>query len=231
MRSLALIAFCMLTVISSFAQTRVVKGKLTTFNKYPVKNVSVESKKAGSTVMTDTLGQFELVCNEKDVILIKNDVFEAMNKKVSPDDQYITANLIFRDSKKNREIATGMGYISEDNLTFALAHMSYLNNDFCNYTDVYTLVAGKFSSVQIKPSEMGGKGIFIRGQKSLYGDNEAIYVVDGARVADISYVTPCDMASIDILKDGGAALYGSQAANGVVVIETKGYKQQQEANK
>jgi TonB-dependent SusC/RagA subfamily outer membrane receptor len=230
MRSFALIAFCMFTVISSFAQTRVVKGKLTTFNKYPVKNITVESKKAGSTVMTDTLGQFELVCNEKDVILIKNDVFEAMNKKVSPDDQYITANLIFRNSKKNREIATGMGYISEDNLTFALAHMSYLNNDFCNYTDVYTLVTGKFSSVQIKPSEMGGKGIFVRGQKSFYGDNEAIYVVDGARVADISYVNPCDMATIDILKDGGAALYGSQAANGVVVIETKGYKQQQEAN-
>ncbi len=230
MRSLALITLCMLTVISSFAQTRVVKGKLTTFNKYPVKNITVESKKAGSTVMTDTLGQFELVCNEKDVILIKNDVFEAMNKKVAPDDEYITANLIFRDSKKNREVATGMGYISEDNLTFALAHMSYLNNDFCNYTDVYTLVTGKFSSVQIKPSEMGGKGIFVRGQKSIYGDNEAIYVVDGARVADISYVNPCDMATIDILKDGGAALYGSQASNGVVVIETKGYKRQQEAN-
>ena len=219
-------AFCMLAVISSFAQTRVVKGKLTTFNKYPVKNVTVESKKAGSTVMTDSLGQFELVCNEKDVIQIKNDVFEAMSKKVSVDDEYVTANLIFRDSKKNRKIATGMGYISEENLTFALSHMSYENNNFCSYTDVFTLITGKFSSVQIKASEMGGQGIFIRGQKSLYGNNEAIYVVDGVRVADISFVTPCDMASIDILKDGGAALYGSQAANGVVVIETKGYKQQ-----
>ena len=226
MRSITLMAFCMLAVISSFAQTRVVKGKLTTFNKYPVKNVTVESKKAGSTVMTDSQGQFELVCNEKDVIQIKNDVFEAMNKKVSVDDEYVTANLIFRDSKKNRKIATGMGYISEENLTFALSHMSYENNDFCSYTDVFTLVTGKFSSVQIKASEMGGQGIFIRGQKSLYGNNEAIYVVDGVRVADISFVTPCDMASIDILKDGGAALYGSQAANGVVVIETKGYKQQ-----
>mgnify|MGYP001817699264 CR=1 FL=1 len=39
------------------------------------------------------------------------------------------------------------------------------------------------------------------------------------------------MASIDILKDGGAAMYGSQAANGVVVIETKGYKQQQSFEK
>ena len=56
----------MLTVISSFAQTRVVKGKLTTFNKYPVKNVAVESKKAGSTVMTDTLGQFDFQGYQKE---------------------------------------------------------------------------------------------------------------------------------------------------------------------
>ena len=52
-------------------------------------------------------------------------------------------------------------------------------------------------------------------------------MLDGTQVADVSFVNPCEMASIDILKDGGAAIYGSQAANGVVVIETKGYKQQQ----
>lgn len=230
MRSLALIAFCMLTVISSFAQTRVVKGKLTTFNKYPVKNIAVESKKAGSTVMTDTLGQFELVCNEKDVIQIKNNVFEAMNRKVVEDDEYITANLIFRDTKKNRQIATGMGYISQEHLTYAIAHMSHENNDFCSYSDVFSLITGKFTSVQVKASEMGGEGIFVRGQKSLLGDNEAIYIVNGARVTDITYLNPCDMASVNVLKDGGAALYGSQAANGVVVIETKGYKQQAESN-
>jgi len=230
MRSLALIAFCMLTVISSFAQTRVVKGKLTAFNTYPVKNIAVESKKAGSTVMTDTLGQFELVCNEKDVIQIKNDVFEAMNKKIVEDDQYITANLIFRDTKKNRQIATGMGYISHENLTYALSQMSHENNNFCSYSDVYSLITGKFTSVQVKASEMGGKGIFVRGQKSLLGDNEAIYMVDGARVADISFIFPCDIAAINILKDGGAALYGSQGANGVVVIETKGYFQRTGSN-
>jgi len=49
-------------------------------------------------------------------------------------------------------------------------------------------------------------------------------VVDGVRVNDISFVNPCEMVSIDILKDGGAALYGAQAANGVVVIETKGHQ-------
>ena len=226
MRSLALLVIGTLMVTVSFGQTRVIKGKLTTFNKYPVKNVTVESKKAGSTVMTDSLGQFELVCNEKDVIRIKTEVFEALSKKVDEDDNYISANLIFRNSKKNREIATGLGYISEDNLTFALAHLGNENNDFCSYTDVFSLVQGKFSGVQIKQSG-SGQGIFVRGPKSIYGDNQAIYVVDGVQVADVSFVNPCEMASIDILKDGGAAIYGSQAANGVVVIETKGYKQQQ----
>lgn len=225
MKTIALIASCLLFSLSSIAQTRVVKGKITTFNKYPVQNVEVASKKAKSTVMTDSLGQFEIVCNEKDVIQIKARVFQAMNKKVKADDDYVSANLIFRDSPQNREIATGLGYISHEQLTFALAHMADENNDFCNYSDVFSLVKGKFPGVLVKTNSMGTDGIFVRGDKSMYGDNEAIYVVDGVRVGDVSFINPCEMATIDILKDGGAALYGSQAANGVVVIETKGHRQ------
>jgi len=224
MKTIALISVCILFSLSSVAQTRVVKGKLITFNTYPVQNVEVASKKAKSTVMTDSLGQFEIVCNEKDVIMIKAKVFQSFNKKVKKDDDYISANLIFRNTPENREIATGLGYITHEQLTFALAHMADENNDFCNYTDVFSLVRGKFPGVQIKTNSLGTEGIFVRGDKSLYGDNEAIYVVDGVRVGDVSFVNPCEMATIDILKDGGAALYGSQAANGVVVIETKGHR-------
>ena len=99
------------------------------------------------------------------------------------------------------------------------------SSGFCNYSDVFTLLKGKFPGVTIKTNSMGTDGVFVRGDKSMLGDNEAIYVVDGVRVGDISFVNPCEMATIDVLKDGGAALYGSQAANGVVVIETKGHRQ------
>jgi TonB-dependent SusC/RagA subfamily outer membrane receptor len=225
MRTIAILTACLLFSVTTLAQTRVVKGKLTTFNQYPVQNVEVASKKAKSTVMTDSLGQFEIVCMEKDMIMIKAKVFQAMNQRVNADDTFISANLIFRDTPKNREIATGMGYVSHEQLTFALAHMADENNDFCNYTDVFTLIKGKFPGVQVKINSMGTDGIFVRGNKSMLGDNEAIYVVDGVRVSDISFVNPCEMATIDVLKDGGAALYGSQAANGVVVIETKGHRQ------
>jgi TonB-dependent SusC/RagA subfamily outer membrane receptor len=221
MRTRLLLAACLLVSIPSFAQTRVVRGKLTTFNRYPVQNVEVTSKKAKSTVTTDSLGQFELVCNEKDIIMIKAKVFQSLTRRVDADDKYISANLVFRDTPKNREIATGMRYITPEQLTFALAHLADENNDFCNYTDVFDIVRGKFPGVQVKSTSMG-QGIFVRGDKSMTGDNQAIYVVDGVRVNDISFINPCDMVSLDILKDGGAALYGSQAANGVVVIETKG---------
>ena len=221
MRTPLLLAACLLVSIPSFSQTRVVRGKLTTFNRYPVQNVEVMSKKAKSTVMTDSLGEFELVCNEKDIIMIKAKVFQALNKRVNDEDRYISANLIFRDTPKNREIATGMRYITPEQLTFALAHLADENNDFCNYTDVFDVVRGKFPGVQVK-STSSGQGIFVRGDKSMTGDNQAIYVVNGVRVNDISFINPCEMVSMDILKDGGAALYGSQAANGVVVIETKG---------
>lgn len=228
MKTITLIAACIFISFTAIGQTRVVKGKITTFNKYPVQNVEIASKKAQSTVMTDSLGQFEIVCNEKDVIMIKAKVFQALNKKVNEDDSFVEANLIFRDTPKNREIATGLGYITHEQLTFALAHLADQNNDFCNYTNVFDLVRGKFPGVQIRTSSMGGQGIFVRGDKSVTGDNEAIYVVDGIRVNDIQFINPCEMATIDILKDGGAALYGAQAANGVVVIETKGHRSTQQ---
>ena len=221
MKSIIIIALTIFFSVSSFAQTRVIRGRLTAFNRYPVENVEVGAKKAKSAVLTDSLGEFSLVCEEKDVIQIRGKVFQRMTRRVQPDDEYIRANLIFRDTPKNRQIATGMGYLSEETLAYALTHLEDENNDFCNYTDVFSLIRGKFPGVQVRASSAGGEGVFIRGQKSLLEDTEAIYVVDGVQVSDINFVNPCEMVSIDILKDAGAAIYGSQSANGVVVIETK----------
>ena len=222
MKSTLLIAVSLLFSMQAFSQTKVVRGVLTAFNKYPVANVEVTAKKAKTSVNTNGKGEFQLVCKEKDVLVIKSDVFTPMNQRVGNKDEYFKLNLIFRDTPSNREIATGKGYLKEDQLTYALSNLEAENNDFCNYTDVMSLLRGKFSGVEIKSSESGGEGVYVRGTKSIEGSNEAIYVVDGMEVADISFVNPCEMKSINVLKDGAAAIYGSRGANGVVVIETKG---------
>jgi len=225
MRTLTIISICLLMTLPAFSQTRVVKGEITTFNHYPVQNVEVASKKAKSVVMTDSLGQFELVCSEKDMIMIKTKGFESLNKRVNPEDDFVSANLIFKDSKKNREIVTGSGYIKPDQLSYALANLSHENNNFCNYPEIFSLLRANFPEVQEIGGVGGTQGVYVRGQKSLSSNaqNEAVYDVDGMIVSDISFVVPCDIASINILKSGGTTIYGTQAVNGVVIIKTKGF--------
>ncbi len=224
MKTPVLIIVCLLMALPAFSQTRVVKGKITTFNQYPVQNVEVVSKKTKSAVKTDSLGQFELVCAEKDVILINTKGFNSFDKRVSPNDDYVSANLIFKDSKKNRELVTSLGYIKPDELSYALANLSAENNDFCNYSDIFTLLRTNFPELQQTGGAGGAQGVYVRGQKSMSAGakNEAVYEVDGMIVTDISFVIPCNIASIKIMKSGGTAVYGTQAVNGVIIIKTKG---------
>jgi outer membrane receptor for ferrienterochelin and colicin len=60
---------------------------------------------------------------------------------------------------------------------------------------------------------------------TFYLETEAVYEIDGMGTKDISFVNPCQIAKIEIMKGGGTAVYGTQAVNGVVVIKTKGHKQ------
>lgn len=212
-------AFLFITSVLS-AQNRVVYGKLTAYNQYPLQNVEVKAKNSKAAVKSDSLGQFSIVCEEKDVIKIKAKAFKSCTRKVGPDTDSITINLIFIDSKSNRELATGYGYISQQDLIYAMNHLEQENNEFCNYDNIFDLVRGRFPGVTVNRSQMGG-AIYIRGATSINMSNEALYVVDGGITNSIEWIHPCEIRTIDVIKDGMAAIYGSRGANGVVIIETK----------
>jgi TonB-dependent SusC/RagA subfamily outer membrane receptor len=199
------------------AQEHVVYGKITAYNQYPIQNVEVLSKKSKSAVKTDSLGMFSIVCSEKDVVKINTKVFKTVSRKINKDTDSLFINLIFIDTQANREIATGYGYISEADLTFAASHLEQENNDFCSYSSVYDLLQGRFSGVAVS-----GNVVYVRGgTNSLNLSSEALYVVDGTVSGTIAWLNPCDIVSVDVLKDGATAIYGARGANGVVVFETK----------
>ena len=203
--------------LSSFvlAQNKVVYGKLTTFNTYPVQNVEVTAKKAKTTVMSDSLGQFSIVCFENDIIRIRPKTFKPVNKKVRPDTDSLFINLLFIDSKSNRELAVGYGYINEEDLIYAASHLEQENNDFCNYANIFDLIKGRFSGVTVS-----GSNVYIRGSGSFTGQIRALYILNGIETSTIDWISPCQIKSIDILKDSNAAIYGSRGGNGVVIINT-----------
>jgi TonB-dependent SusC/RagA subfamily outer membrane receptor len=205
-----------LFIVSIHAQNRVIHGKLTVFNTYPVRNVEVFAKKAKTSTMTDSLGRFSIVCNDNDIIRIKPKAFKPVNKRITPKTDSLNINLYFIDNKTNREIATGYGYINKNDLLYGVNHLQQENNDFCNYANIFDLIKGRFSGVTVSNGR-----VYIRGSSSFTGQTQAVFIVNGVEVQSIDWITPCQVASIDILKDTAAAIYGTRGGNGVVVIQTK----------
>ncbi len=205
-----------LLTTSVFAQNRVVHGKFTLFNTYPAQNVEVIAKKAKKTVKTDSLGQFSIECAKKDIIRIKSKIFRPINQRIEPDTDSLLINLLFIDTKSNRELAVGYGNISEKDLIYAVNHLEQQNNDFCNYTNIFDLIKGRFSGVTVS-----GGNIYIRGSGSFSGQTQALYIINGVSSSSIDWIQPCQIKSIDILKDSNAAIYGARGGNGVVLIQTR----------
>jgi len=179
--------------------------------------VLVSAKKSKATITTDSLGQFDIVCFEKDVIKISPKIFETVTRKVNPNTDSLDINLIFIDSKANREKAVGYGYMNEADLMYAVDHLEDENNDFCSYNNIFELVQGKLAGVTVSSGQF-----FIRsGKDSFSGPSNALVVVDGVPSESVEWISPCQVRSVDVLKDSNAAIYGARGGNGVILIELK----------
>ena len=165
--------------------------------------------------MSDSLGQFSIVCMEKDVIKVSPRAFKAKKKKVHADTDSVHLNLEFIDSEENREIAVGYGYINEKDLSFGVSHMENENDRFCSYSNIYDLIQGQLAGVTVQ-----GRNVYVRGgTNSLSLSTNALYVVDDQTTSSIDWIQPCQVKSINVLKDGNAAIYGARGGNGVILIE------------
>ncbi len=90
-------------------------------------------------------------------------------------------------------------------------------------SNVQSLLQGRAAGVTVGTSGVPGAGANVRIHGySTFGNNEPLYVVDGARVGSITELNPNDIESMQVLKDASAAsIYGSAAAGGVIVITTR----------
>ncbi len=126
-------------------------------------------------------------------------------------------------------VVVGYGTVRRGDLTTSVASVATGDLDQRPITTTSSAIQGKAAGVMVtQPGGAPGGGMIvrIRGASSLASSNDPLYVVDGVPVGEgeyaISYLSPNDIASMDILKDASAAaIYGSRAANGVVLITTK----------
>lgn len=122
-------------------------------------------------------------------------------------------------------VVIGYGSVKRKDVTTAISSVSTKDLDQRPIVNVAQAIQGKAAGVAVmQPSGTPGAemAIRVRGTTSYNGSNDPLYVVDGVPVDNIKFLSPNDIASLQILKDASsAAIYGSRAANGVILITTK----------
>ena len=123
-----------------------------------------------------------------------------------------------------QEEEVGIGYetIRKDQNTYSVERVTPDEKQMSGYRSIIDYLRGRVPGLMIGATDgTTMPSITIRGKNSINSGTQPLFIVDGAPYEDIMWVNPHDVASVDVLKDGSAAIYGSRGANGVIIISTK----------
>ncbi|MBR4809860.1 MAG: TonB-dependent receptor [Bacteroidales bacterium] len=225
-----LIVFVMLLLgATAFAQKRTVTGTVTDNLGYPVIGMMVleEGTQNGSATGSD--GRYSItVASENPVLVFDALGYETVREAVG-DRSVIDVTVSEEALMLDAVVAIGYGSVRKKDLTTAVSVVSTEDVSLRPITEASGLIQGKVAGVQVQQtSGLPGSGmtVRVRGNSSIASSNDPLYVVDGVPVGEggyaIAYLSPGDIETMQILKDASsAAIYGSRAANGVVLITTK----------
>ena len=199
------------------AQDRVIYGKVNILDSIPLMFIKIMAMSTKDVVLSDSVGLFAIKCKENDKLKIYGRGFYTQKVKVTKNTKFILANLKPKPGMKSREYSTGYGNVTDTTKTSAISSINRDESDFSNYSTMTELIYGQLSNVQII-----GEEIVIRGLRSING-NGALIILDGRPISFniLQTIYPGDVERISVIKDGSAAMYGVQGANGVLIVDTR----------
>ena len=218
MKKTGIILILILVSNLNYAQEHFVQGKVHVFENVPLIGAEIKVKSTKESVKTDSSGHFIVSCYSEDKLKIRAKGFYGQNVKIAENTKIVSINLKIRPGEQNLENAIGYGYISDKDKTTAVSTVNPDHTTYARYSDMYDLIIRQFAGVQITKGE-----IIIIGPSSFQGSSAALIVVDGV-ISDsevLRTISPIDVKSISMIKDGSSAIYGSRGANGVLIIETR----------
>lgn len=224
MKKICSLVFAMLLTLSAFAQTNSVTGTVRDKDGEPLIGVAVIEKGTNNGVSTDLDGVYQI--KVKDGAVLAFSCVGFLDKEVSVDGKQVVDVAMEDDSMLLSEVVViGYGTQKRSTMTSSIAQVSPKEVNKQISTNVASALQGRAAGVDVL--QQGGiagadVNIVVRGAASLTA-TEPLYVVDGVFTNNgLSTINPADIENIEILKDGAAAaIYGSRAANGVVIITTK----------
>jgi TonB-linked SusC/RagA family outer membrane protein len=216
----------------------------------PIVGASVVARGSNRGVSTNEGGSFAItLAADRGILIISSVGYKTTEQVIDVNSTDVTIYMISDEKGMEEVVVTALGIQrTAKSLTYATQRISGDQINQVRDANVANTLSGKVAGLTITPSANGPGGatrILLRGNRSIQGNNGALIVVDGVAIDNstiqkqvrndagddnggqsgsdgVSSVNPDDIESINVLKGAaGAALYGSRAANGVVLITTK----------
>ena len=183
----------------------------------------VEKGKTGNGVITDFDGNFTLTVSPGATIVVSYVGYQTQEIKVGNQSSF-NITLQEDDALLDEVVVVGYGTMKKKLVTGATVQVKGEDIAKLNTTNALEAMQSSTPGVQItQSSSQPGKGykVYIRGIGTT-GNSAPLYVIDGVAGGNLDGINPNDIESIDVLKDAAsAAIYGSRAANGVILVTTK----------
>lgn len=237
------VLICFSTCASLWAQKKISGVVVDKELNIPLIGVNVMVKGTSNGTITDLDGNYSLPANDNDVLQFSYLGMTPMEELVG-NRSVINVNMTSDSQKINEIVVTAMGIERKaKSLTYATQQLAGGELTRAKDVNMINSLQGKSAGLVITPNATGAGGsskILLRGNKSAWGNNQPLIVIDGIPMNNpktaqlegeyegrdggdaLSNLNPDDIASMNVLKGASAAaLYGSMAANGVIMVTTK----------
>lgn len=230
--TIALLILLLLPILG-FGQNVKVSGTIKDINGTPIVGVTVLVEGTVTGTSTNVQGKYSITAPAKGRLQFSSLGYQVASAPVN-NRTTIDITMVEDTKQLDEVVVVGYGTMRRSDMTGSVASISSKSIEESVSTTIDQVLQGRIAGVQMVQNTGlpgGGSSIQIRGVSSLNSSNEPIYVVDGVIISGgggsitsnpIADINPNDIESMEVLKDASAtAIYGSQAANGVIIITLK----------
>ena len=205
---------------ASVQQARPVKGNVVDENGEPLIGVSVKVIGSNAGAVTDLDGNFTVQAAPGAELQLTYTGYKAQTVKVGRGELNVKME---PDALGLDEVVViGFGTVKKRDLTGSVAQIKSDAILQAPTSDLASSLQGRITGLDIYNDQSGDQQLRIRGNRSINGSNAPLVIIDGVQGGSLSDLNPDDIETIDVLKDASStAIYGSQGANGVIIVTTK----------
>lgn len=225
---------CTLSSIFAYAQDKLITGRVTDASEEALPGVSISVKNKKAATISDAKGEYKIKASTGDILVFSSVGYVKIEKMVSAATT-LNVSLVADNTSLEEVVVVGYGTSRKKDLTGSVTSITSKDFQTGAITTPEQLISGKVPGVSIiSNSGQPGAGstIRIRGGSSLSASNNPLIVIDGVPLEGeggiagasnpLSFINPNDIETFTVLKDASAAaIYGTRASNGVIIITTK----------